>query len=116
MRANASLHADKARRHVGKSRLYLAARPLLAQHNCTAIIQANDVERVLTDIDADYGDRNLCCRRHSVLLVLAPLASLSLVGQEHGRTIPSADLDQCTDRSVGGLADICYPYPDLTIF
>jgi hypothetical protein len=27
-----------------------------------------------------------------VLLVLAPLASLSLAGQEHGRTIPLADV------------------------
>jgi len=27
-----------------------------------------------------------------VLLVWAPLASLSLVGQEHGRTIPLADI------------------------
>jgi hypothetical protein len=27
-----------------------------------------------------------------VLLVWAPLASLSLVGQEHGRTIPLADV------------------------
>jgi hypothetical protein len=27
-----------------------------------------------------------------VLLVWAPLASLSLAGQEHGRTIPLADL------------------------
>jgi len=29
-----------------------------------------------------------------VLLVLAPLASLSLAGQEHGRTIPLAGLSQ----------------------
>ena len=29
---------------------------------------------------------------HGVLLVLAPLASLSLAGQEHGRTIPLADI------------------------
>jgi hypothetical protein len=28
-----------------------------------------------------------------LLLVLAPLASLSLAGQEHGRTIPLADID-----------------------
>jgi len=49
------------------------------------------VERVLTDIDADYGNRSLCYCRHGVLLVLAPLASLSLAGQEHGRTIPLAD-------------------------
>ena len=40
-----------------------------------------------TDINADYGNRTLCCRSHGVLLVLAPLASLSLAGQEHGRTI-----------------------------
>jgi hypothetical protein len=31
-----------------------------------------------------------------VLLVLAPLASLSLAGQEHGRTIPLADIDGFT--------------------
>ena len=29
-----------------------------------------------------------CGRWHGVLLVWAPLASLSLAGQEHGRTIP----------------------------
>ena len=51
----------------------------------------DDVERVLTDIDADYSNRNLCCRNHGVLLVLAPLAGLSLAGQEHGRTIPLPD-------------------------
>lgn len=28
-----------------------------------------------------------------MLLVLAPLASLSLAGQEHGRTIPLPDMD-----------------------
>jgi hypothetical protein len=69
----------------------LAARPLLAQYNGAAIIEADDVERVLTDIDADYGNCSLCWRRHGMLLVWAPLASLALVGQEHGRTIPLAD-------------------------
>jgi hypothetical protein len=68
----------------------LAARPLLAQRDGAAIIEADDVEPVLTDIDADYGNRSLGCRRHGVLLVLAPLARLSLAGQEHGRTIPLA--------------------------
>ena len=66
----------------------LPTRPLLAQHDCTTTIEPNDVERVLTDINADYGNRTLCCRSHGMLLVLAPLASLSLAGQEHGRTIP----------------------------
>jgi hypothetical protein len=46
------------------------------------------VERVLIDINADYGNRTLCCRSHGMLLILAPLASLSLARQEHGRTIP----------------------------
>ncbi|WP_459584019.1 hypothetical protein, partial [Bradyrhizobium diazoefficiens] len=44
------------------------------------------------DIDADHGDRGTGCLGHGVLLVLAPLASLSLAGQEHGRTIPIADI------------------------
>jgi transposase InsO family protein len=38
--------------------------------------------------DRHNGNRSLFCRRHGVLLVLAPLASLSLAGQEHSRTIP----------------------------
>src|SRR4051795_824525 len=100
MRTDAGLHADQARGHIGKACFDLATRPLLTQHNCAAIIQTDDVERVLTDIDADYGNRNLCCRSHGVLLVLAPLASLSLAEQEHGRTIPlaavsRAEIPQC---------------------
>jgi hypothetical protein len=31
-------------------------RPLLSQHNRTAMIERDDVKRVLADIDADYGD------------------------------------------------------------
>ena len=67
MCADAGLHTDQARGHVGKPCLHLATRPLLTQHDYAATIEPDDVERVLTDIDA--------------------LASLSLVGQEHGRTI-----------------------------
>ena len=39
-----------------------------------------------------YGNRTLCCRSHGLLLVLAPLANLSLAGQEHGRTIRLTDI------------------------
>jgi hypothetical protein len=35
---------------------YLAGRPLLLQHQGSAPILADDVERVLADIDADRGD------------------------------------------------------------
>src|SRR5512136_577953 len=88
MRTDAGLHADQARGHIGKACFDLTTRPLLPQHDCATTIEPNDVERVLTDINADYGNRTLCCRSHGMLLVLAPLASLSLAGQDHGRTIP----------------------------
>ena len=91
MRTDAGLHADQARGHIGKACFHLTTRPLLPQHDCATTIEPNDVERVLTDINADYGNRTLCCRSHGVLLVLALLASLSLAEQEHGRTIPLAD-------------------------
>jgi hypothetical protein len=62
--------------HVGKPYLHLVARPLLTQHNCAPIVQANNVERVFTDIDADCANRSLCCRRHGMPLVLAPPGQL----------------------------------------
>jgi hypothetical protein len=44
-------------RHGGilANRLYLTAPPLLTQHNGAAIVEAEDVERVLTDIDIAGG-------------------------------------------------------------
>ena len=71
----------------------LAVTNAFGKHDYATTIKTNDVERVLTDINADYGNRTLCCRSHGVLLVLAPLASLSLAGQEHGRTIPLTDIE-----------------------
>src|ERR1700683_5030124 len=38
--------------HVGEPRLYLAARPFLPQHDRAALIEADDMERILADIDA----------------------------------------------------------------
>ena len=74
MRADAGLHADQARRQVGKPRFHLAARPLLPQHDCAALILANEVERVLADIDTDHGDCAIEFLGHGVLLVFgAPL-------------------------------------------
>jgi hypothetical protein len=70
----------------------LATRPLLPQHDRAALIKANDVEGVLANIDADYGDHGFECLRHGVLLVFgAPCQLRSLAGQEHGRTIPLPD-------------------------
>src|ERR1700694_4576879 len=73
MRADAGLHAHQTRRrHIGKPRFRLAARPFLPQHDGTVLIESNDVERILADIDADEGDRILKSFCHGVLLSLVP--------------------------------------------
>jgi hypothetical protein len=78
---------------IGEPRFHLATRPLLPQHDGAARILAHDVERVLADIDADHGDRGIGRLRHGVLLVFgAPCQLRLLAGQEHGRTIPLADI------------------------
>jgi hypothetical protein len=65
----------------------------MPQHNGAASIETNNVERVLADIDADYSGCGVEDLRHGVLLVfVAPCQLRSLAGQEHGRTIPLADL------------------------
>src|SRR6516225_1205783 len=54
----------------------------------------NDVESVLTDIDADYGGRSVELLRHGVLLVFgAPCQHSMLAGREHDRTIPLAEVN-----------------------
>ena len=99
MSTDAGLHADQAPRYIGKSCFNLATRPLLSQHDCTTFIKANNMERVLADIDADYGDRSAKILRNGVLLVFgAPCQLLSLARQEHGRTIPLTDFSP-THRS-----------------
>jgi hypothetical protein len=57
MRADADLHTNQARWQVGDPRFHLATRPLLPRHDGAAEILANDVERDLADINADYGGR-----------------------------------------------------------
>jgi hypothetical protein len=51
------------------------------------------VEGVFTDIDANNGNLGVDLLRHDVLLVFgAPCQLQSLPGQEHGRTIPLAEM------------------------
>jgi hypothetical protein len=42
----------------------------LAQYNGATLIVANDVERVLADIDSNHGDGSLGVLGHGVLLVV----------------------------------------------
>jgi hypothetical protein len=44
-------------RHIGQPCFDLTPRPLLTQHQNAVPIQADDVERVLAEINADDGDR-----------------------------------------------------------
>src|ERR1700730_19002890 len=102
MRADAGLRADPTRRQICESGLHLATRPLLPQHDGTALILADDVERVLADIDADYGGRSVELLRHGVLLLFgAPCQHSLLAGREHGRTIPLADIATVGKRAIG---------------
>jgi len=56
MGSDAGLHADQARRHVRQPGSDLAARPSLAHDDRATLIQANDVKRILADIDAHGGN------------------------------------------------------------
>src|SRR4051812_27107670 len=70
MCADAGLHADQARRQVAKPGFHLATRPLLSQHQGSTAILANQMERVLADIDADDGDFATVFLGHGVLRCL----------------------------------------------
>jgi hypothetical protein len=59
MGSDAGLHADQARRQIGKSCLDLPTRPFLPKHDRTAPILAHEVKRVLADVDADHCDSGI---------------------------------------------------------
>jgi len=63
----------------------MAARPLLPQNNLSAAVLANNLERVLADIDADNGNPSVDLLRHDVLLVYGAACQLQLLA-ERGRT------------------------------
>src|SRR5262245_51341205 len=110
MRANTGFHANQARRNVRQPCFHLATRPLLPQHDRTALIETNNVERVLADIDADHGNRSVKLLRHGVLLVFgAPCQLRLLAGPEHGRTIPLADMTSAAEGSKSRIAAALMP-------
>src|SRR5258708_31368153 len=89
MRAHAGLHADPTRRQIGEPGLHLATRPLLPQHEGTALILAKDVERVLADIDADYGGGKMLFLLGKLMHVVgAPSPHPGVAGGGRGATAP----------------------------
>jgi hypothetical protein len=66
VRADAGLHADQAGRHIGEARLHLATEPLLPERDCPTSIQADDVEGVLDDIDADHSRSPLSSQQREI--------------------------------------------------
>src|SRR5215470_17380522 len=56
MRARACLQADKAGRQIHKAADKLVARYLDAHRDRAALVEADEVERVLADVEADCGD------------------------------------------------------------
>ena len=94
MGSDTGFHADQAGWHVGEPCLHLATRPLLPQRDSATPIEADDVKRVLADIDTDHGDHTVMRLRHGVLLSLgASCQPTAGSGQEHGRTIPLAVME-----------------------
>jgi len=84
MCADASFHADEATRHIGEPCFHLATRPLLPQHDGAVRIVTYDVERVLADIDANYGDRGIRCRHGVAPCLWRPLPA-SFTGKAGSR-------------------------------
>jgi len=56
MGTDAGLHADQAGRRVGQANLDLGPRQALAQHDGATFVEADEMEGVLADVDAQRGD------------------------------------------------------------
>jgi hypothetical protein len=56
VRPGTGLHADQTARNVHEPPLELRPRDLQLQYNRPALVEADQVEGVLADIDADRGD------------------------------------------------------------
>src|SRR5262249_36875934 len=61
MRAATGFHADQAARNVGKPAPKLSARALQLQNDRPALIEADKMETILAEIDADRADGSGWC-------------------------------------------------------
>src|SRR6266481_3997735 len=58
--AGTGFHADQTARNIGKAPLKLLPRGLQLQNDVPALIEADQVERILADIDTNRGDDGCC--------------------------------------------------------
>src|SRR3984893_1721960 len=92
--------------HIREPCFHLAPRPLLPQHDGTALIVAYDVERVLADIDANHGNCSVECLGHGVLLVFgAPCQLVVLAVPEHG-PIPLSEVASSDEAALPSSASV----------
>ena len=78
---NTGLHADEAGWQVGEPCFELSARQLMAQHDGTALAEADEVEGVLADVDTEHGDGVFGLAWHGGLLApVTPLDAGVLLG------------------------------------
>ena len=97
MGARAGLHADQAARNVGETAFELTTGYFLLQDDYTPLVEANEVERVLAEVDPDRGDGSTCLLRCAHRMRLERLLRASQpqssgLGAERGRAIPLADV------------------------
>ena len=93
MRPGAGLHADEARRQVGKLRFHLATRPLLAQHDRATPFVPYGVD-VFLPISMPITAILLLSVWDTAcsFCLRCPAQFGSEAGLEHGRTIPFSDI------------------------
>src|SRR5262249_45751896 len=93
MGADTGLHADEAGREVGKPGFELAAGELLGQNDGAALVEAGEVEGVLSDGDAEVVDGVFRPARQGPgsFVGSAPRSTAGYCG-EHRRSIPLAEL------------------------
>ena len=82
--ADAGLHPDQAGRQVGELGFELPARQLPAQDDGAALIEADEVEGVLADVDAEDGDGVVDWRGMAGLVTRLPPFDAGYCGRTAG--------------------------------
>src|SRR5439155_2207605 len=72
MGTRTGLHADQAARNIGQTAFELTTGYLLLQDDCTPLVEADEVERVLADVDPARGDDPSCLLRCTHRMLLEP--------------------------------------------